>query len=344
MLIFGKLKLGQGKPLAKPGSALANIIKETDDMLSDALEYSRTLVSELSPPVLRDRGLAPALRWLVLNMKKFDLNVALHVPDEHRLHLTEDQCLLLFQSVRELLINSSKHAGTHDVWVTLEQRRTQLVIEVEDKGRGFDVAAVADSKDLSSKFGLFSIQERMRALGGTFDVHSAPSKGTLATLILPLQDAEASHQVSLPGIPVLTGDLRDGYTRPQEALVRLLLVDDHALVRQGLRSVLTGYSDLEIVAEAGDGIEALGAVEQHRPAIVIMDINMPNMNGVEATACIKARFPDIQVIGLSVNSEQENREAMLKAGAATLLPKEAVVEDLYNTILDTMGREKYGTG
>jgi signal transduction histidine kinase len=115
-----------------------------------------------------------------------------NVPDEYQLTLPEDQAVLLFQSVRELLINASKYAGTGAATVTLECRGDQLRIEVRDQGSGFDVtAATAASAGAapggsSSKFGLFSIRERMTALGGLFDIVSAPGQGTVATLILPL--------------------------------------------------------------------------------------------------------------------------------------------------------------
>jgi len=105
--------------------------------------------------------------------------------------LPEDQSTLLFLSVRELLINSSKHAHTGEAAVNMTLDGGQLKIIVSDKGRGFDsAAAMTASADttggLSSKFGLFSIRERMRALGGSFDIRSSPGEGTVATLILPL--------------------------------------------------------------------------------------------------------------------------------------------------------------
>jgi DNA-binding NarL/FixJ family response regulator len=113
-------------------------------------------------------------------------------------------------------------------------------------------------------------------------------------------------------------------------------VDDHAMVRQGLRSVLECYADVEVVGEAWNGEEAIKLVDRLGPAIVIMDINMPKMNGIEATAEIKARYPDITVIGLSVNAGDENKVAMLNAGASLLLTKEAAVEHLYGAIQERM--------
>ncbi|HET9867293.1 MAG TPA: PAS domain-containing protein, partial [Nitrospira sp.] len=189
MLVLGKLTIGQGKRFAVGIPACEKMINKLDGVLSDALSYSRTLVAELSPPVLRDEGLAAGLKWLGDYMKKYDLVVTVTAPDEE-VRLPEDQVLLLFQSVRELLINSAKHAGTGQADVALEQRNGHLHITVHDDGAGFDLAGVAAADSpagwLSSKFGLFSIRERMLALDGSFDLESTPGKGTDARLVLPL--------------------------------------------------------------------------------------------------------------------------------------------------------------
>jgi DNA-binding NarL/FixJ family response regulator len=171
-------------------------------------------------------------------------------------------------------------------------------------------------------------------MGGSFDIQSQPSRGTLVTLILPVGDTHAVAQVVPEKMQALSGN-QIGNARSDQ-FARVLLVDDHAMMRQGLRSILTGYSDLEVVGEAANGVEALCAVEQHRPAVVIMDINMPEMDGVEATVHLKTRYPDMRVIGLSVNAGRENQEAMLKAGASLLLTKEATVEQLYGAIQDVI--------
>ena len=144
------------------------------------MTYTRTLVAELSPPVLRDHGLAAGLTWLGAYMHKHDMTVTVTVPEAH-LQLPEDQALLLFQSVRELLMNAWKHAATGKAEVTMELDGDRLRLHVHDDGRGFDLAAAAEtatSTKLASKFGLFSIRERMNALGGSFAIESAPNQGT----------------------------------------------------------------------------------------------------------------------------------------------------------------------
>lgn len=133
-----------------------------------------------------------------------------------------------------------------------------------------------------------------------------------------------------------------GQRGEKRAGIPVLLVDDHAMVRQGLRSVMEGYPNIDIIGEASNGDEALKLVEKRRPAVVLMDINMPKLNGIEATAKIKSEHPEVAVIGLSVNAESINQEAMKKAGASMLLAKEAVITELYNAIL-TVTNEPLGS-
>jgi DNA-binding NarL/FixJ family response regulator len=121
--------------------------------------------------------------------------------------------------------------------------------------------------------------------------------------------------------------------------IRILLVDDHAMVRQGLRAVLESYEDMDVVGEAVDGQDAIRLAEQLRPGIVVMDINMPKMNGIEATREMTTRYPDVAVIGLSVNAGDDNHDAMTKAGALRLMTKEAAVEELYGAIQEAVKRE-----
>jgi DNA-binding NarL/FixJ family response regulator len=108
------------------------------------------------------------------------------------------------------------------------------------------------------------------------------------------------------------------------------------MVRQGLRSVLESYADVEVVGEAADGVEAVTLADRLQPALIVMDINMPRKSGIDATAEIKARRPQIAVVGLSVQANGEAQEAMRKAGAAMLLTKEAAVDQLYQAIQDVL--------
>jgi DNA-binding NarL/FixJ family response regulator len=118
----------------------------------------------------------------------------------------------------------------------------------------------------------------------------------------------------------------------EEKAIEVLIVDDHALVRQEIRSMLESYPDIHVVGEARNGLEAIFLVEKFSPRIVLMDINMPKMNGIEATAQITKDHPGTMIIGFSVNATTQNHEAMKRAGAVQLVPKDAAVEELYDAI------------
>jgi len=115
-------------------------------------------------------------------------------------------------------------------------------------------------------------------------------------------------------------------------LIRVLLVDDHKMVAEGLRSVLDQYPNIEVVGHAGDGEAAIQMVAKLQPAVVLMDINLPKMDGITATRFIKANHPNIAVIGFSMTVHTYSEYAMLKAGAFEVLPKDKAVHDLYSAI------------
>jgi CheY-like chemotaxis protein len=343
ILVLGKLRVGQGKRYAIGLPDCEKVLKKVDDVLSDALTYTRTLVADLSPPALRDHGLAADLKWLAESMKKHGLIVTVRVPEDESLKLREDQTVLLFQSARELLINALKHAGTGQAVIEMAEKEGRLEITVRDEGRGFDLAAAANSTPsggISSKFGLFSIRERMKAIGGWFDMQSSPSSGTCATLALPLPTLREAPLRQREIVVSQALQLGRGEMTKTGALIRVLLVDDHAMVRQGLRAILEGYPGITVVGDLSEAAEATAAIDLVRPHVVIMDINMPGKNGIEATSEIKAHYPDIHIIGLSVNAGRESQKEMLKAGAAMLLTKAAAVEQLHDAIQQVVKRGK----
>ncbi len=114
--------------------------------------------------------------------------------------------------------------------------------------------------------------------------------------------------------------------------IRLLLVDDHAVVRSGLKMLLGSERDVEIVGEAGTAAEALDVAAQVRPDVILMDIGLPDKSGIEATREIKKRFEKMSVVALTIHEDEEYFFKMLEAGASGYVPKRAAPEELLNAI------------
>ncbi len=110
--------------------------------------------------------------------------------------------------------------------------------------------------------------------------------------------------------------------------IRLLLVDDHAVVRSGLRMLLENEEDIQILGEAGTGREALSSIEQLQPDLVLIDIGLPDMTGIEVTRQIKQRWPAVVVVALTIHEDEEYFFQMLQAGASGYVPKRAAPEEL----------------
>jgi two-component system response regulator NreC len=123
--------------------------------------------------------------------------------------------------------------------------------------------------------------------------------------------------------------------------IKLLLVDDHEVIRTGLRMLLESQPDIDIVGEAKSGSEALELAEKYNPDVVVMDITLPDMSGIEATRRLKGARPEIAVVALTIHDDEQYFFEMLRAGAAAYVPKRAASEDLITAIHAAKNGEIY---
>lgn len=122
---------------------------------------------------------------------------------------------------------------------------------------------------------------------------------------------------------------------------RLLLVDDHAVIRSGLRMLLENQPGLEIVGEAGTGRDALALVAELRPNIVLMDIGLPDMSGIEVTRQIKQQWPAVSIVALTIHEDEEYFFKMLQAGVSGYVPKRAAPEELLTALQTAIDGDVY---
>lgn len=123
--------------------------------------------------------------------------------------------------------------------------------------------------------------------------------------------------------------------------VKIILADDHRLMREGLRSLLESQPGIEVVAVAENGRETLRLVRKYKPDVVVMDISMPDLNGIDATRQIISEFPKVKIIALSMHTNKKFVSEMLTAGASGYLVKDSALEELSNAINIVMSNKVY---
>lgn len=336
LLVAAKIKIGilrRRKNKPELGRSLVQI----DELLSESIRSSRSLTVDLSPPILYDAGLRPALEWLARHVREkhglvVDIEMNAELPT-----LGEDTRILVFQAVRELLFNVVKHAGVERARLRLAVDADRLLVVVEDAGVGFDPGDL-EAEPSPGGLGLFSIRERLEVLGGRLQIHANPGQGTRMEISVPWQEPEVAQRGSKrhPADAAAADRIAPASERslPSEKTrrIRVLLADDHKILRQGLAGLLGEEPDIEVVGEAGDGLEAIAMAEKTQPDVVLMDVTMPHLDGIEATARITARLPHIRVIGLSMHEEKDLAAALRAAGAVAYLSKGGSSDLLITTI------------
>jgi two-component system CheB/CheR fusion protein len=342
LLVGLKLQLGMTRNQHQDESA-AGSLEEAIRTLDQAIDTTRTLVRQVAPQMLYDEGLIPALRWLGEEMaRQHGLHVQIQAGQAEPA-IGDEIKTLLFESIREMLFNVVKHAEVDQATVAVRQEDDHLIVTVSDEGVGFDVQAKA-SQDDRSHFGVFSWCNRIEAMGGRCSIDATPGAGTRIDVNLPVGIPHADESAGRLETPVASTLPRPGLLKTKAGGIRVLVVDDHTLVRKGIVTILNLDERVTVVGEAGDGVEAIAIAQQYQPDVVLMDVNMPRMNGIKATREIGRRWPGMIVVGLSMQSKEDGpARAMSEAGAAAFLSKSDDSEQMIETILrltQAQSREK----
>jgi CheY-like chemotaxis protein len=316
----------------KDDASLAALGAEVDQMLKEAVEKSRGLSHELSPAALYG-DFAEALDQLASQMQaQHGLVVRVHATGQ--VPLPSDAVkAFIYRTAQELLFNAVKHAQVKEARVRVRRLGRCLCLTVSDRGRGFDPQELREA----AGFGLLNIRERVELLGGRMKIKSAKGKGSAFFIVVPDGEEEkkaGSEEGKKVGGPLSPSDVLavSPSSSPGVPRLRVLLADDHRIVREGLRLLLSDESDIEIVGEAAHGRGAVDLALRLAPDVVIMDVSMPLIDGDEAAGQIKRHLPGTRIIALSTYDEPETREKMYRAGAESYVLKTASAEELLAAI------------
>lgn len=344
LLVAAKMRIASISAQVHSSAPLVGALDQVRDLLNQSIAESRSLTAELAPPILYDSGLGTGLDWLSRwFLEKNHLRVHVRHHEDQPQDIPESVRVVLFRAVRELLLNIVKHAGTDQAFVELDHRDAIVRLNVSDQGSGFNPDDIESRSPTLTGFGILSIRERVAALGGTFALDSTPGQGTRVNIVVPLQLIPQAGEDTLQGelaseVELSSDQTSESRSAPRnrvngrapsaERPVRVILADDHKILREGIVGMLELQPDIEVIAQASSGREAVELARQHQPDVVVMDINMPVMNGIEATRLLKHEMPTLCVIGLSMHTEQDLASAMRQAGAVNYLSKDGPIEDL----------------
>ena len=337
----------------KAAQRLERLKSKVKDMLDDV----RRIAMNLRPATLDSLGILPTMSWHLREIEAVCPDLTL----ERNISVEEADVPIflktaIFRILQEASSNAIKHAGANRVKVSLGKKRGILELVVEDNGQGFDAAGVSGRDESTKGLGLQSMKERALLSCGIYEMKSVRGKGTQIRVTWPLalDEEELDRAATLaPEIQALDSLTSVGSGTPRslplphefvrlrglhqqyqdrpvtrENMLRILIADDRALVRAGVRALLSQTPDFQVVGESDNGRDAVRAVGELKPHIVLMDLTMPGMNGMEAIMDIKRRYPDTRVLVLTLHKTEEFIRASLKAGADGYVLKEATPGEL----------------
>jgi DNA-binding NarL/FixJ family response regulator/two-component sensor histidine kinase len=212
-----------------------------------------------------------------------------------------------------------------------------------------DVVGPYEGDKLQGHFGLQNMRERARQAGGSLKLESVPGKGTRIVVHMSyLSGGVAQEQSPRPSAPLQEfsssgispafassfppAAMRESEPGASDAKIRVLIADDHALTRAGIRRLLESEPDMEVASEAADGLQALAEAQDLGPQVILMDVRMPGMDGMEALRQLRAAQHAVRVLMLSAYGEDEEVFESLKAGASGYVLKDVAPQELVRMI------------
>ena len=325
LLVAAQMRLSRARSVS--GEAHAGGLAAVEDLLTQSVESARSLSRELAPPVLYEFGLEAALKWLARwAHEQYGLCTTIDTDGSEGL-FTDQFSAVLFQALRELLLNAAKHARCDEAQLTVRSDDRNVRVTLADHGVGMDVQKARETGS-----GLSGLIRRLEVFGAVVSIEVEPGAGTTVHIDVARPRAGERGEAKTPigaGGPRTDGPAAG--PAPGEA-IRILLVDDHEIVRHGLAQVFEQEPGMEVIGQAESGEQALEMADRMEPHVILMDISLPGISGIETTRRLTAAHPALRVIGLSIHEQEDVSTALRNAGAAGFVTKDQPTDELLGAI------------
>jgi DNA-binding NarL/FixJ family response regulator/two-component sensor histidine kinase len=342
--------------LTKETSTDTNQVKivQAQTLLNQLSARIRDLSFDLRPAILDDLGLLPALApYFERYTAQTQITVNFrHAGLEQRFQPETETAT--FRIIQEALTNVARHSSVSEVNVKVWIAEDVLHFVVEDYGNGFDLETTLTGATVAG--GLTRMHGRAALLGGYLNIESKRGVGTRVVASLPAATLDTPARiVTFPDDIVSdstmsahnsTGEKKSEIPKtirpkPEGAVTKLVLADSYDLIRQGMRSLLEAEPDFSVVGEAADGRQAIEAVKQLKPDVLIVDFALPELNGSEVTRQILEILPQTRVLMLSVYSGEAYVLESLKSGAMGYVLKHSNAGDLVQAVKEVSAGRRY---
>jgi two-component system, NarL family, sensor kinase len=313
-------------------------IKESREIVAQIGEEIRTLSYILHPPLLDECGLASAVHWYAEGFEKrsgIKLEVAI---DADLPRLPVDAETTLFRVVQESLTNVHRYSGSSVAKIRITKESGEVRLEILDHGHGIKSGAVQAKLDGPAPLGVGipGMRERLHQLGGGLSVDFGMN-GTRVVATLPIKKAGEGELEGGESLTSLSFALRSA----QDARRRVLIADDHELMRRGLRGLIESHDEWAVCGEAVEGSEAVRKAAELQPDLVIMDVNLPGLSGIEAAARIRQERKGAKILFFTVHDSEELVREIIDAGGQGCVAKSRASQDLIEAVRNVLGGKTF---
>ena len=335
---------GLAKNFAGAKQEVREKVKECNELVSSIGDEIRTLSYLLHPPLLDECGLSSAVMWYAEGFeKRSGIRVKLEVPEKFP-RLCMDAETALFRVVQESLTNVHRYSGGSDALIRIAVQGREVRLEVIDHGKGIANGANPEGRGTVKALGVGipGMRERIRQLGGSLQVESN-GNGTQVTAVLPVEMVPWETPLAATnGHGNATARRPAGTSSAAAANKRTVLVaDDHEVMRRGVVQLIETQDELTVVGEAMEGREAVAKVRELRPDVVILDVNMPGLGGLNAATQILRDCPETRILFFTVHDSRQVVREIANVGAHGYLSKSRAGSDLLDAVRTVLSGQKF---